>query len=102
MTTTEREPLTAKQAAILAFIVRYWGDHGAAPAIRQMVEHFGHTSPNAIVVHLKPLAAKGYIRLAPRDPQRLTKHRAIEVPELVDAARAAAREYLSKLGGGQQ
>lgn len=58
---TDRGPLTPRQAEILAFIRSCSVDRGYPPTIREIGERFGIGSPNGVVSHLKALATKGYI-----------------------------------------
>lgn len=53
--------LTNKQEAVLQFIEDYQLAHGSSPTIREMREHFGVSSDNSILKHLKALQEKGYI-----------------------------------------
>ncbi len=61
MKTTDREPLTERQAAVLAYIKKYLVKYGYAPSLRAVADRFDmqHTG---VVGHLKALQAKGYIR----------------------------------------
>ena len=65
--------LTAKQRAILDFIVQTVETRGFPPAVREICEAVGLSSPSTVHAHLGSLEHRGYIR---RDP---TKPRAIEV-----------------------
>ena len=56
--------LTARQAAILAFVVRYRDQHGFAPTMREIGRPFGIASTNGVEDHLLALARKGYISRA--------------------------------------
>lgn len=55
------ELLTTKQQAVLKFIEKYQLKHGSSPTLREMREHFGVSSDNSILKHLKALQEKGYI-----------------------------------------
>lgn len=55
------ETLTEKQEAVLEFIEQYQTHHGKSPTIREMKEHFGVSSDNSILKHVKALEEKGYI-----------------------------------------
>lgn len=63
MTTTETtpRPLTERQREILAWLVRYIGEHGYSPTLREMCLAFNFASPNGAMCHLVPLARKGWI-----------------------------------------
>ena len=65
--------LTDRQREILDFIVATTESRGYPPAVREIGEAVGLTSPSTVHAHLKSLQEKGYIR---KDP---TKPRAIEV-----------------------
>lgn len=54
--------LTEKQEAVLKFIEEYQMHFGKSPTLREMREHFGVSSDNSILKHLKALEEKGYIR----------------------------------------
>jgi repressor LexA len=74
MTSTgDGSDLTERQKAILEFIVRKVEDRGYPPAVREIGEAVGLSSPSTVHAHLQTLQDKGYLR---RDP---TKPRAIEV-----------------------
>jgi len=55
------ETLTDKQAAVRDFIESYQLEFGKSPTIREMREHFGVSSDNSILKHLKALVEKGHI-----------------------------------------
>jgi len=65
--------LTARQRAILDFIVEQASERGYPPSVREIGEAVGLTSPSTVHTHLATLQRLGYLR---RDP---TKPRAIEV-----------------------
>jgi repressor LexA len=65
--------LTARQKAILDYIVAAQRDRGFPPSVREIGEAVGLTSPSTVHTHLATLQRRGYLR---RDP---TKPRAIEV-----------------------
>lgn len=65
--------LTDRQRAVLDFIVKTVEDRGFPPAVREICEAVGLSSPSTVHAHLGTLEAKGYLR---RDP---SKPRAIEV-----------------------
>lgn len=56
------EHLTEKQEAVLKFIEKYQLKNGASPTIREMREHFGVSSDNSILKHLKAIEEKGFIQ----------------------------------------
>jgi len=69
----ERRPLTARQQQILTHILETVNERGYPPAIREIGEAVGLSSPSTVHSHLSALVKAGYIR---RDP---SKPRAIEV-----------------------
>lgn len=56
------ETLTEKQEAVLKFIEEYQMAYGKSPTLREMREHFGVSSDNSILKHLKALEEKGHIQ----------------------------------------
>lgn len=69
----ERRQLTARQQQILTHILETVNERGYPPAIREIGEAVGLSSPSTVHSHLSALVKAGYIR---RDP---SKPRAIEV-----------------------
>jgi repressor LexA len=65
--------LTNRQGEVLEFILRFQGEYGYPPTIREIREAFHLRSNRGVVDHLKALEKKGYIR---RDKR---SSRAIEV-----------------------
>lgn len=55
------EALTEKQEAVLNFIEEYQMNFGKSPTLKEMREHFGVSSDNSILKHLKALTDKGFI-----------------------------------------
>ncbi len=55
------DALTEKQEAVLKFIGEYQMAYGKSPTLREMREHFGVSSDNSILKHLKALQEKGVI-----------------------------------------
>ncbi len=55
------ESLTEKQQSVLNFIEQYQLNFGKSPTLREMREHFGVSSDNSILKHLKALTEKGYL-----------------------------------------
>lgn len=53
--------LTSKQREVLAHFVETFRTTGAPPSIREIMRHFGLTTPRGAEVHLRALAAKGYL-----------------------------------------
>jgi repressor LexA len=60
-----REPLTKRQREVFDFIVAEIRDRGIPPTVREIGKHFGITSPNGVIFHLKVFARKGYIKHLP-------------------------------------
>lgn len=69
------ETLTEKQEAVLGFIEEYQSAYGKSPTLREMREHFGVSSDNSILKHVKALQEKGYIEKddTPRGIKLLSK-----------------------------
>jgi repressor LexA len=55
------EPLTKRQAQILAFIRDHISAHGYAPSYREIGGNFGLSSTATIAEHIESLRAKGYL-----------------------------------------
>ncbi len=53
--------ITDKQQAVLNFIESYQLKFGKSPTLREMREHFGVSSDNSILKHLKALEEKGFL-----------------------------------------
>jgi SOS-response transcriptional repressor LexA len=58
------DDLTAKQRAVLRFIVQFRALRKRSPSLRDICEEFGWSSTNAVTSHLKALTAKKYIARA--------------------------------------
>src|SRR6476620_5752017 len=77
----EHPMMTAKQEAIYHFIRRHIETKGFPPAIRDICDEFGISSPNGVMCHLKALQKKGYInRVEKRDNQQRAQARGITIP----------------------
>lgn len=74
----ERKTLTVRQKQILDYILETVSDRGYPPAVREIGEAVGLSSPSTVHSHLSALVRAGYIR---RDA---TKPRAIEVLSVGD------------------
>jgi SOS-response transcriptional repressor LexA len=59
------EPLTDRQAELLALIRRYWLEHQRPPTYRELAAGLGGVQPNAVVQHLKILVRKGAVEWQP-------------------------------------
>ena len=57
------QPLTAKQQAILDYMVEHIHEHGYQPSYREMMAEFDIKAPNGIRCHLLALEKKGRIVL---------------------------------------
>jgi repressor LexA len=55
-------PLTCRQEQILSFIRSRMDEHGAAPSLREIMGHFGFSSPATVDGHLRLLEQKGVLR----------------------------------------
>ncbi len=55
------QPLTKRQAQILAYITEFIDRHNYAPSYREIGQHFGLTSTATIAEHIESLKAKGYL-----------------------------------------
>lgn len=99
MATATRGVLTARQLDMLRVIVRHWGECGNAPTIREIAAEMGISSPNGVTCHLKALQKKGWIEWnhVERGGGVAAQSRGIVVPELLAAAKAAAKAYLNGL-----
>jgi repressor LexA len=69
----ERQTLTVRQQQILGYIVDTVNERGYPPAVREIGDAVGLSSPSTVHSHLSALVRSGYLR---RDP---SKPRAIEV-----------------------
>ena len=65
-------PPTARQRAVLDYIVRHRTCHGIAPSVREIQKHFGFASPNAAASHLRALGQKGLLHRTPGMARALT------------------------------
>lgn len=73
--------MTEKQEAIYHFIRKHIETKGFPPAIRDICDEFGISSPNGVMCHLKALQKKGYInRVEKRDNQMRAQARGITIP----------------------
>lgn len=59
------EPLTLRQQEILGYLRLYQREHDTWPSFREIVNHFGFKSTNAVMGHLKALERKGYLSRIP-------------------------------------
>lgn len=91
MTTTTT--LTACQSQVLAAVARHYAEHGYGPSLRDLCDALGIASTNGVVCHLDALERKGKIVRAGGSA------RAVLLPEVAAATRAAAEEYLRGVTG---
>ena len=78
---SDHAPLTDKQQAIYNFIRKTIEMKGFPPAIRDICDEFGISSPNGVMCHLKALQKKGYInRVEKRENQQKAQARWITIP----------------------
>ena len=55
--------MTGRQAQVIAYIKKFTKEHGYQPNQREIADHFGMASANAVHCHLKALARKGFIEI---------------------------------------
>ena len=55
------KPLTRRQRAILRYVFDHREEHGWAPTVREIGEHFGIRSTTGVVDHLSALERKGML-----------------------------------------
>ena len=77
---SDTAPLTAKQQAIYNFIRKHIETKGFPPAIRDICEAFGISSPNGVMCHLKALQKKGYINRVEKKDTKKAQARGITIP----------------------
>lgn len=83
--------LTLRQQEVLGYIQLHMREHGTWPSFREIEEHFGFRSTNAVMGHLRALERKGYISRVPGQARtfRITldlndDHQPAESLEVVD------------------
>lgn len=54
--------LTDRQNEIHEYMLAYQAEHGMPPTVREIAEHFGFTSTNGVIDHLKALERKGHVK----------------------------------------
>jgi len=57
--------LTVRQQEVLGYLQLHMRDYGTWPSFREIEEHFGFKSTNAVMGHLRALEKKGYISRVP-------------------------------------
>ena len=59
--TTPPDFITPRQREILRWIEAFIAERGFAPTRREIMRGFGMASPNAVMSHLHPLKARGWL-----------------------------------------
>ena len=77
---SDHPPLTTKQQAIYNFIRKHIETKGYPPAIRDICDAFGISSPNGVMCHLTALAKKGYINRVTKKDNDKAQARGITIP----------------------
>lgn len=85
----EKKKMTKRQEEILTFIKKYSAEHGYPPAIREICDGVGLSSPATVFVHIKNLERDGYLK------STSNKFRTIEI--LVDNEYANKNEDVVKV-----
>lgn len=57
----DMKTLTYRQQEVLGYLQLYQREHGTWPSFREIEEHFGFRSTNAVMGHLRALERKGYL-----------------------------------------
>jgi repressor LexA len=70
---TELQPveITPRQREVLAFIAKFYSDHGYAVTNRQICKAFKFASPNAAVMHLKALRRRDLVTWQPGEARTI-------------------------------
>ena len=70
---TELQPveITPRQREVLAFIAKFYSDHGYAVTVRQICKAFNFASPNAAVMHLKALRRRDLVTWQPGEARTI-------------------------------
>ena len=68
----DRERMTDREQSVIEEIIRYQGEHGYAPSVRELGASVGLASPSSVFAHLKSLERKGYITRIPAFPRTIT------------------------------
>ena len=77
---SEHPKMTDKQQAIYNFIRKHIEMKGFPPAIRDICDEFGISSPNGVMCHLKALQKKGYIHRVEKRDTKKAQARGITIP----------------------
>lgn len=78
--------LSQRQQDVWRFIQAKYREVGLPPTVREIAAHFGFSSPNAALIHIKALLRKGYLKSTPGRARTLQ----VVDPEKPKAAPAAA------------
>lgn len=54
--------ITERQLQVLEYVSDFYREHGVAPTMRNIADHFEWSSHNAAQDHLRALEKKGYLR----------------------------------------
>ncbi|MCC5807997.1 MAG: repressor LexA [Opitutales bacterium] len=57
--------LTVRQQEVLGYLQLHMREHGTWPSFREIEQHFGFRSTNAVMGHIRALERKGYISRIP-------------------------------------
>jgi len=98
--------LTSKQQAVADFIEDRRQRHGSAPTYREIADHFGFRSVNAVTGHLRLLRQKGYLSseadrarsLRITSPLAKLRNRIVDIPLFgsIPAGLPQAREQVAE------
>ena len=77
---SEHQQLTDKQEKIFHFIRKHIESKGYPPAIRDICDAFGISSPNGVMCHLKALEKKGHINRVTKKDNEKAQARGITIP----------------------
>lgn len=61
MTATKTLPMTARQREVWEYVKKYRDTKGYCCTVREIQEHFGWLSTNAVLVHLWPMRRRGCV-----------------------------------------
>lgn len=96
--------LTERQREIYDFVVRYVGEHGYPPTVREIGDAVGLASPSTVHAHLANLERAGYLRRDPTKPRALElvgRERPPQEPALVgEAGRIRMLPLLGQIAAG--
>ena len=94
-----RHVLTARQREVLHFIESRFAETGQSPTIKETMQAFGFTSPNAVQTHVRALIKKGALERKPRAARGLRL--AGELPQSSTSSSSGGAASLEKAGGPQ-